>query len=324
MMFQGASVFPTQSAQLATALINCLRRYPTGAEAFEVLADLITDPVSGRFLHGHNADELTRKQVNALIESEHLRLAGNFEALYETKEKYNGHKARVMEDVEFRRDWRTLKQRFPKDLLSGKIVLRSKANDGNRIQNMRPPRPPRFQDVFDFFCWKWFLEGMDGDEPIVTRLSFDVTPLGTTIFIPGYWSFDPKRDIKWRELLKFHRSRGVKRQGEAFEPNRRDRENKERIFLQADQISHARGEHGEALLERCIRMANLPPNTDRTYIYRVLAEAKRNQIGAQPSAHQETLSLEEDSQTVAVPGVARIKATVKKTPRTGRAKQTAR
>jgi hypothetical protein len=299
MMFQGASIFPAKSAQLARALMNCLRHYPRGAEAFVVLADLITDPGDGRFLHGHNANELPRTQLNALIESEHLRRAENFEAIYEAEAKYDGHRVRVMNDTEFRHDWEILKSRFPKDLMSGNVVLRSNDNEPGRMNRIQViPQPPRFQDVFDFFCWKWFLDGMAGDEPIVAQLSFDVTPFGTTIFIPGYWSFD-RRDIKWKELLKFHRSRGMKRQGAAFEPNRRDRENRERIFLAAERISRELGERGKLFVERCIRMAHLAKNTDPSYVYRVLREAKRNQTRVQPSANQQTLPLEGESEAEA-------------------------
>jgi len=317
MMFQGISVFPTPSAQCAAALMNCLRQYPKGAETFEVLANLISDPVDGRFLHGFNAEELTRKQVNALIKSEHMRLTDNFEDIYLTEEKYSIYRTRVMENEEFRRDWQILKKRFGEIISHDKIVLRS-MEDGpgsmNRAQMSLQPRPLRFQDAFGFFCWKWFLDGMNGDEPIVAKLSFEVTPFGTTIFIPGYWSFDPKRDIKWKELIQFHRSRGIKRQGEAFEPNRRDRENKERIFLEAERLSLACGEKGRELVKRCIRMAGLATNTNPAYVYRVLREAKRKRTRAEASVsvHQQDLPLSDSSQTQAVPGQARIKAIANK------------
>jgi hypothetical protein len=37
---------------------------------------------------------------------------------------------------------------------------------------------------------------MKGDEPLLMKPSVVFTPFGTEIFIPGYISFDPKRDLK--------------------------------------------------------------------------------------------------------------------------------
>jgi hypothetical protein len=255
--------------------MQCLRNYPRGAGRFEVLCDLVTDRRDGHFLHGYNAEELTRDQVNVLIKWEHLRLANDFEGIYEAEEKYKGYMARVRENEEFLQDWRILKRRFPRDLLDGKIVLREEGASSNSNKEF-PVTVSRsktvFKTTFNFFCWKWFLDGMEGDEPIVAKLSFDITPFGTVLFIPGYWNFDPKRDIKWSELLTPHRSRGLKRQGEAFEPNRLDRERKERMFLEAESVSRALNESRGALILRCIRMAGLSENTEHSYIEPVPVE----------------------------------------------------
>ena len=72
----------------------------------------------------------------------------------------------------------------------------------------------RFDAVFDAFCHRWILYGMEGDRPLLQKLSINVTPFGTMIFIPRYWSFDQKRDLRWGAIMKLHRSRGVPRQGE--------------------------------------------------------------------------------------------------------------
>jgi hypothetical protein len=33
------------------------------------------------------------------------------------------------------------------------------------------------------------------------------------IFIPAYWSFDPKRDLNWRAITALHKARAVPKQG---------------------------------------------------------------------------------------------------------------
>jgi len=49
--------------------------------------------------------------------------------------------------------------------------------------------------------------------PLLLKLSVNVTPFGTMILIPRYWSFDHKRDLKWKAVARLHRSRDVHRQG---------------------------------------------------------------------------------------------------------------
>jgi hypothetical protein len=116
----------------------------------------------------------------------------------------------------------------------------------------------------------------------------------------------------------------VKRQGKKLELIRHDREMKERIFLEAEQLSRACGERGTALVERCLRMANLSVNTDPAYVYRVLREAKRKRIGAQRSVRQEELPLNENPAPIPVPGSTRIKAVARKSSLTPHPKRVAR
>jgi len=52
------------------------------------------------------------------------------------------------------------------------------------------------------------------------KLTVNVTPYGTVIMIPKYWSFDPKRDLKWGAVTKLHKMREVKRQGPKLSPSR--------------------------------------------------------------------------------------------------------
>ena len=67
--------------------------------------------------------------------------------------------------------------------------------------------------MFDAFCLRWNLYGMQGDKPLLMKLSVNVTPHGTMIFIPAYWSFDSGRDVRWSAVTKLHRVRSAKKQG---------------------------------------------------------------------------------------------------------------
>ncbi len=73
-----------------------------------------------------------------------------------------------------------------------------------------------FQAVFDVFSWKYYLWAMKGDEPLLMKPSVVFTPFGTQILIPGYISFDPKRDLKLGIVSELYRARGIRCQGEGF------------------------------------------------------------------------------------------------------------
>jgi hypothetical protein len=73
-----------------------------------------------------------------------------------------------------------------------------------------------FQAAFDAFCLRWNLYGMQNDEPLPLKLAVHLTPYGTMIHIPAYWSFDPKRDIRWDAIARLHRTRVPGRQGPAL------------------------------------------------------------------------------------------------------------
>ncbi len=57
---------------------------------------------------------------------------------------------------------------------------------------------------------------MQHDEPLLLKLAVNITPSGTMILIPAYWSFDPKRDIRWDAIASLHRVRVPGRQGSAL------------------------------------------------------------------------------------------------------------
>ena len=90
-------------------------------------------------------------------------------------------------------------------------------------RNLRPTfsvnvrrRADVFHAAFDAFCLRWNLYGMQHDEPLLLKLAVNLTPYGTMIHIPAYWSFDPKRDIRWDAIAHLHRVRVQGRQGNAL------------------------------------------------------------------------------------------------------------
>lgn len=120
----------------------------------------------------------------------------------------------------------------------------------------------RFENVFDAFCHKWTLYGMEHDRPLLQKLSVNVTPYGTMIVIPRYWSFDYNRDLKWRSITKLHQSREVPRQGEKLEANHSERRalaSAARVFMAEAKRMGKKGESRDSWVLAKIGMANSDP-----------------------------------------------------------------
>jgi hypothetical protein len=96
----------------------------------------------------------------------------------------------------------------------------------------------------------------------VLKLSVNLTPYGTMIFIPAYWSFDPKRDIHWREVSKLHRARGQHRQGLVMAENAEQRRKDAARLAVLDRKAKALGLRGAKRHEFLCHGLGLDPRTD--------------------------------------------------------------
>ena len=156
--------------------------------------------------------------------------SGNYEALICADSKFAGtveeresQKCRMMDE------WQRIKNSFSLDAFRNHkgLIRRSTVEERNFRQNFQlrwSNHDAQFQAIFDAFCQKWNLYGMQHDEPLIQKLSVNLTPHGTMIFIPSYWSLDPHRDVNWRAVAKLHRCRVPKRQGATLRENRKERE----------------------------------------------------------------------------------------------------
>ena len=143
---------------------------------------------------------------------------GTYENLVKTQAKYSQNEIPVQTDPELRRQWSRIKAEFDvKAFCDHKGLIRRTMNVERNLRTsfsvkMRSQKEI-FQAAFDAFCLRWNLFGMQNDEPLLLKLSVNLTPYGTMIHIPAYWSFDPKRDIRWDEIANLHRVRVPGRQG---------------------------------------------------------------------------------------------------------------
>lgn len=158
---------------------------------------------------------------NAVAGHEHNIQKGIYENLVKTQAKYAQNELAIKSDPQLRRQWARIKSAFNVQAYRDHkgVIRRSMSVE----RNLRPSfsvnlrrRDEVFQAAFDAFCLRWNLYGMQHDEPLPLKLAVHLTPYGTMIHIPAYWSFDPKRDIRWDAIAKLHRVRVPGRQGSAL------------------------------------------------------------------------------------------------------------
>jgi hypothetical protein len=146
---------------------------------------------------------------------------GTYENLVKTQAKYSQNELAIRTDPQLRRQWARIKAEFNVQAYCDHkgVIRRTMTTE----RNLRPSfsvnvrrREDVFHAAFDAFCLRWNLYGMRHDEPLPLKLAVNLTPYGTMIHIPAYWSFDPKRDIRWDAIARLHRVRVPGRQGNAL------------------------------------------------------------------------------------------------------------
>ncbi len=180
-----------------------------------LLADLLPPP----------PDEDVREVVAA---HEHDVQSGSYDQLLKIPAKFGQAELDLQDNKKFRAQWESIKTAFDTAALADpKGVLRRTMG---AERNLRPDfsaslrrRRDAFYPVFDAFCYRWNLYGMRHDEPLLLKFAVNLTPYGTMIFIPAYWSLDPQRDIHWSAIRNLHRARVPGRQGEALAANKAER-----------------------------------------------------------------------------------------------------
>jgi hypothetical protein len=278
MALQGGSVHPSDPVQLAEALQKQLQKRRATKllgvlEQLLVAADL--KPSSG-----NNALQFAHPE--RVVGHEHQRRTGSFEITYKDPIKYRSYQQRVRASQEFWDDWRLIKKQFTvSPYQDGKGIIRRSPNpeyNWRREETLQLAKAPTaFRVAFDFLCWKWFLWGMRRDEPLVEQLFYAITPYGTQIFIPGYWSLDAARDLHWDQIKRLHAARGIHKQGRKLESNRQQREQQLTALAAAQSAAARAGIRGAARYTFLKEAAGLVAQTDDAQVRRLLRNTARLQ-----------------------------------------------
>ena len=278
MSLQGFSPFPQNPAHLAQQIQKALEFPDRNRAHLLPLLELLIDSASGQPDTGLNNAQVADPEF--IILCEHERREGLPEGAWKAPFKYTEFQERLRDNTGFKIDWQTIKDRFDIKNFCDRdgIIRRTKLEEGNWRQPISSDlsrADQNFQVVFDFFCWKWFLYGMKGDEPLVQKLAYSMNPYGTMIFIPGYWSFDPKRDLNWDKILRLHRARGIGRQGPKLGAGRQQKSGQLKKLLAAEAAAKRMKLKGKSRYSFLKEKSGLTQQTDDAQVRRMLRDARK-------------------------------------------------
>jgi hypothetical protein len=208
---------------------------------------------------------------------------GAYENLVKTQAKYAQNELAISTDPELRRQWTRIKAAFNvQDYRDYKGVIRRTMSTERNLRpsfsvNLRS-REDVFRAAFDAFCLRWNLYGMQNDGPLLLKLAVNITPYGTMIHIPAYWSFDPKRDIRWDAIARLHRARVHGRQGSALAENLADRTKAAKKLPHLDNEALRLGLKGGRKHEFLCLGLGWDPRTSPKRISRLRAEFKNGRV----------------------------------------------
>jgi hypothetical protein len=208
---------------------------------------------------------------------------GTYENLVKTQAKYSQNEIAIRNDPQLRRQWARLKAAFDVEIYRDHKGVIRRTMTAER--NLRPSfsvnvrrREEVFHAAFDAFCLRWNLYGMQHDEPLLLKLAVNLTPYGTMIHIPAYWSFDPKRDIRWDAIANLHRVRVLGRQGSALAEGLVERMQAAEKLRQLDRDTLRLGLKGEKKHEFLCAGLGWVPGTSPKRISRLRAEFKNKPL----------------------------------------------
>jgi hypothetical protein len=247
-VFVPMSIWPVDVRGLCLHLLDCVESGRRVDERARLLCEYLGEAPAESVCKG-------------ISEYEHAVKAGSYESLIEAQYKFDLIETELEENPEFKADWERLKGEFAVEKYQNVrgVIRRRRVEERNfRGSDWKfswRTEAERFQLVFDAFCHRWDLYGMEGVrkiprskiqapnrrmdrsskesdnvgeeweyKPLLLKLSVNLTPFSTMIEVPRYWSFDPKRDLKWGAVTMLHRMREVRRQGPKLSPSRAARQ----------------------------------------------------------------------------------------------------
>jgi len=217
---------------------------------------------------------------NFTAEHEHQVQRGNYESLIHAHHKFDFMEQELSRDPAFQVDWKAVKSRFnvAKFQDHKKVIRRRMVPERSMRTDSRfrwNTKAEQFQALFDVFCQRWNLYGMKAEKPLLLKLTANLTPYGTMIFIPSYWSFDPKRDLNWHAITALHKARGIAKQGPKLTLNQIAQKRDAEQAIQLMEDATARGLKGDDRNTWVMSQLGWDSRNDDRKLRRLLKSAKK-------------------------------------------------
>lgn len=212
---------------------------------------------------------------SVVAQQEHQVQVGNYEPLIKQQHKFDAMEKDLGENSEFNASWNAIKSRFDVTCYQNhkKLIRRRMVQERNFRSDWEfrwHRNAHQFQIVFDAFCHRWNLYGMEGDKPLLLKLTVNLTPYGTMIVVPSYWSFDAKRDLKWNAIKALHRARCVSRQGPKLDAIKQARREDSKRIKMLWQKAKSLGLRGDARMQWVLQQRGWALGSDESKVKRLL------------------------------------------------------
>jgi hypothetical protein len=275
--WQCESAFPSFPERFASFLLEQLQADQCrNLEISSLLASLFVDADDLEKWGGINHPQLARPEV--IRAHERVVKHGAYERILNAQIKYDEFERQIQASTDLKKEWSEIKRLFPDQTTGRDIIHRSLVPERNWVRGSGAnfdSDQSAFQAVFDVFSWKYYLWAMKGDEPLLMKPSVVFTPFGTQIFIPGYISFDPKRDLKLGIVSELHRARGIRRQGEGFSIGRIDRNDRAKRAAELNEEAKTKGLEGDGRLRFIAKELRIATREDYREIRRLIEEGNK-------------------------------------------------
>lgn len=201
--------------------------------------------------------------------------AGSYDNLVKQLEKFSELEARLGEEAEAKLAWKNICSRFDvAKYRNVRGIIRRRFSSERNFRDLRfkwTTKKERFRTVFDAFCHRWNLYGVEHDKLLIMKITVNPTPHGTMLFIPKFWSFDPHRDLAWGEISRLHKAHGAARQGPKLSLSRQEKQLEKIKARQLEANARTKGLRGDAKNAFILKGLRKDPRTDFSYIKRLLA-----------------------------------------------------
>ncbi|MFZ5497269.1 MAG: hypothetical protein ACOZE5_18255 [Verrucomicrobiota bacterium] len=218
---------------LARHIISVLRRGEEFDADLNLLLALIEEPPAALKI------ERMRAHEEAVAE-------GRYDGLAKEPRRYEELETAIREDPLLQKFWTRIKSHYAGQFQPNRrgVMRRTLARERGfdcRHEFKWARKNDRFQITFDALCHRWCLYGFEKESALALKLTANLTPHGTMIFVPRGMSLAANGTLVWGAITSIHKAHGASRQGEKLieirMQRRKDREMATKLAVEAKKLA---------------------------------------------------------------------------------------